>query len=56
MEHVNRRTFVKGADPICAHAADAGVVHYCIEQDTTPDTGSLAAMRLCAENLQRAIG
>ena len=40
MEHVNQRTFVKGVDyrPIFAHAADAGLEHYCIEQDTAPDT------------------
>ena len=42
--------------PIFAHAADAGLEHYCIEQDTAPDTGSLAAMRLRAENLRRALG
>ena len=41
---------------IFAHAADAGLEHYCIEQETAPDTGSLAAMRLSAENLRRALG
>lgn len=42
--------------PIFARAADAGLEHYCIEQDTAPETGSLAAMRLSAQNLRRVLG
>ena len=42
--------------PIFDHAADAGLEHYYIEQDTAPDTGSLDAMRLSAQNLRRSLG
>ena len=35
--------------------ADAGLVHYYIEQDTAPATGSLDAMRLSAPNLRRSL-
>lgn len=41
--------------PYFAHAADAGLEHYYIEQDTAPDTGSLAAIRVSAQNLRRAL-
>jgi sugar phosphate isomerase/epimerase len=41
--------------PIFEHATDAGLEHYYIEQDTAPDTGSLEAMRLSAQNLRRAL-
>jgi len=41
--------------PIFERSADAGLQHYFIEQDTAPTTGSLAAMRLSAQNLRRAL-
>ena len=41
--------------PIFEHAADTGLEHYFIEQDTAPDTGSLDAMRLSAANLRRQL-
>jgi sugar phosphate isomerase/epimerase len=41
--------------PYFEHAADVGLEHYYIEQDTAPDTGSLDAMRLSARNLRRAL-
>jgi sugar phosphate isomerase/epimerase len=41
--------------PIFERAADAGLEHYFIEQDTAPTTGSLDAMRLSAQNLRRAL-
>ena len=41
--------------PIFERAADAGLEHYFIEQDTAPQTGSLDAMRLSAQNLRRAL-
>lgn len=41
--------------PVFEHAADAGLEHFYIEQDTAPDTGSLEAMRLSAQNLRRAL-
>ncbi|GAC1516590.1 MAG: sugar phosphate isomerase/epimerase [Gemmatimonadaceae bacterium] len=42
--------------PIFDHAADAGLEHYFVEQDTAPQTGSLEAMRLSAQNLRRVLG
>ena len=42
--------------PIFQHAAETGLEHYFIEQDTAPDTGSLDAMRLSATNLRRQLG
>jgi len=42
--------------PIFEHAAETGLEHYFIEQDTAPDTGSLDAMRLSATNLRRQLG
>lgn len=41
--------------PIFQHAAETGLEHYFIEQDTAPDTGSLEAMRLSASNLRKAL-
>ena len=41
--------------PVFQHASDAGLEHFYIEQDTAPDTGSLEAMRLSAQNLRRAL-
>ncbi len=41
--------------PIFERAADAALEHYFIEQDTAPQTGSLDAMRLSAQNLRRAL-
>jgi sugar phosphate isomerase/epimerase len=41
--------------PYFAHAADAGLEHYYVEQDTAPDTGSLAAIRVSAQNLRREL-
>ena len=41
--------------PIFEHAADTGLEHYFIEQDTAPDTGSLDAMRLSATNLRKQL-
>jgi sugar phosphate isomerase/epimerase len=41
--------------PYFAHAADAGLEHYYIEQDTAPNTGSLEAIRVSAQNLRRAL-
>jgi sugar phosphate isomerase/epimerase len=41
--------------PIFEHAAETGLEHYFIEQDTAPDTGSLDAMRLSATNLRKQL-
>lgn len=41
--------------PIFEHAADTGLEHYFIEQDTAPDTGSIDAMRLSAANLRKQL-
>jgi sugar phosphate isomerase/epimerase len=41
--------------PIFEHAADTGLEHYFIEQDTAPETGSLDAMRLSAANLRKQL-
>jgi sugar phosphate isomerase/epimerase len=41
--------------PVFDHAAEAGLEHFYIEQDTAPDTGSLEAMRLSAQNLRRSL-
>jgi sugar phosphate isomerase/epimerase len=41
--------------PIFERSADAGLVHYYIEQDTAPTTGSLEAIRLSAQNLRRSL-
>ena len=41
--------------PVFEHAADAGLLHFYVEQDTAPNTGSIEAMRLSAENLRRAL-
>jgi sugar phosphate isomerase/epimerase len=41
--------------PIFERASEAGLVHYYIEQDTAPATGSLEAMRLSAQNLRRSL-
>lgn len=41
--------------PIFEHAAETGLEHYFIEQDTAPDTGSLDAMRLSATNLRKSL-
>jgi sugar phosphate isomerase/epimerase len=41
--------------PYFAHAADAGLEHYYVEQDTAPNTGSLEAIRVSAQNLRRAL-
>ena len=41
--------------PIFEHAAETGLEHYFIEQDTAPDTGSLDAMRLSAANLRKQL-
>jgi sugar phosphate isomerase/epimerase len=41
--------------PIFEHAAETGLEHYFIEQDTAPDTGSLEAMRLSATNLRKQL-
>lgn len=41
--------------PIFERATDAALEHYFIEQDTAPQTGSLDAMRLSAQNLRRAL-
>jgi sugar phosphate isomerase/epimerase len=42
--------------PYFAHAADAGLEHYYVEQDTAPNTGSLEAIRVSAQNLRRSLG
>jgi sugar phosphate isomerase/epimerase len=41
--------------PVFEHAADAGLLHFYVEQDTAPNTGSIEAMRLSAENLRKAL-
>ncbi|MFL5608349.1 MAG: sugar phosphate isomerase/epimerase family protein [Gemmatimonadaceae bacterium] len=41
--------------PVFEHAADAGLEHFYIEQDTAPDTGSIEAMRLSAQNLRKSL-
>lgn len=41
--------------PIFEHAAETGLEHYFIEQDTAPETGSLAAIRLSATNLRKQL-
>jgi sugar phosphate isomerase/epimerase len=41
--------------PIFEHAANAGLEHYYIEQDTAPQMGSLEAMRTSARNLRRTL-
>ncbi|CAN5790754.1 sugar phosphate isomerase/epimerase [soil metagenome] len=41
--------------PIFEHAAETGLEHYFIEQDTAPETGSLDAMRLSASNLRKQL-
>lgn len=41
--------------PVFEHAADAGLQHFYVEQDTAPNTGSIEAIRLSAENLRKAL-
>jgi sugar phosphate isomerase/epimerase len=41
--------------PVFEHAAEAGLLHFYVEQDTAPNTGSIEAMRLSAENLRKAL-
>jgi sugar phosphate isomerase/epimerase len=41
--------------PVFEHAADAGLEHFYIEQDTAPQTGSFEAMRLSAQNLRKTL-